>query len=130
MRSMTNQLATARAAIAAEIKHLAAEQMKLEKVLAQLDGRPSGGSMPAAPQVGTKRRGRPPMKQQKAASASDLQTALGIIEQSGKKGIKAIKLAYEVKKVGATKPEKADLLGSEKVKMIGKGGGSTYVWTA
>ncbi|MGN6504073.1 MAG: hypothetical protein ACTHM6_00770 [Tepidisphaeraceae bacterium] len=122
---MTNSLATARAAISAEIKHLASEQAKLERVLAQLDsGRAVGVVAP-----GAKRRGRPPLKA-KPQGGGDISEALALIEGAGKKGMKALKLAHQLKQTGGYRPSKSELLESNKVKMVGTGGGSTYIWIA
>lgn len=118
---MTETLSTARQAIQAEIKRLAGEQSKLEKILAQLDD--SGASVAETGPTGKRkytRRTKP--------AAGDVQGALKLIEKAGKGGIKAIKLAHEIKKTGGAKPSKIELLATDKVKMTGTGGGSTYVY--
>ena len=44
--------------------------------------------------------------------------------------MKAIKPSYMLKDAGHNKVGKLELLGTNRVKMTGKGGGSTYVYTA
>ncbi|MDB5326239.1 MAG: hypothetical protein JWM57_1808 [Phycisphaerales bacterium] len=117
---MNATLSTARQAILAEIKRLAAEQSKLEKILAQL-----GDSGTSASEVST---GKRKYTRRAKPAAGDVQGALKLIEKAGKGGIKAIKLAHEIKKAGGSKPSKIELLATDKVKMTGTGGGSTYVY--
>ncbi|MGC4033787.1 MAG: hypothetical protein QM754_19060 [Tepidisphaeraceae bacterium] len=116
---MTSSISTIRQAITAEIKVLTAELNKLQKVLAQLgeDDSPVAG-----------RGGKRKYTRRQKTSEGDVETAIGLIEKAGKGGIKAIKLAYELKNLGGSKVAKNDLLATEKVKMTGKGGGSTYVY--
>lgn len=99
----------------------------MEKILAQLSDEDD-----AAP----RRRGRPvgsgtgkrKYTRREKSSETDVANAIKLIEKAGKAGIKAIKLAHEIKKAGGAKPSKLDLLATEKVKMTGTGGGSTYVF--
>lgn len=130
-----NQLDTARQAIAQEIRDLAVRQAQLQKILDQLTGGTSGGGgrVQSAPKAvaakALRRRGRPrknPLPE--LASPSDVNATVELIEQAGKKGVKAIALAYQVKKAGLTKPEKQQLLDTQKVKMTGKGGAATYIY--
>lgn len=118
---MNASLNTARQAISAEIKRHAAEQAKLEKILAQLDG----DSAPAEKATPT---GRRKYTRRQKATEQDVTNAIKLIEKAGKGGIKAIKLAHEIKRSGGMKPSKLDLLASDKVKMTGTGGGSTYTF--
>ncbi|MGN6507514.1 MAG: hypothetical protein ACTHM6_18310 [Tepidisphaeraceae bacterium] len=123
----TPHLASARSAIQSEIAFLKSEQARLAKVLELLggEGRPADIAM-----SGTtgKKRGRKPKALKAAAAEADLNKALELIKDAGKDGIKAIKLAHELKKSGHTPVGKVPLLSSEKVKMTGKGGGSTYAY--
>ena len=122
---MSNSLATARQAIASEIKRLAADQVRLQKILKDLDGdeKSTKSAEPAAPSTGKRKYTR-----RAKASENDVQTAVKLIEKAGKGGIKAIKLAHEIKRSGGTKVGKNDLLATDKVKMTGTGGGSTYIF--
>lgn len=129
-----NQLDTARQAISQEIRRLASEQSRLEKILEQLGGGSSGRATAsiAAAVVATspRKRGRPRKNPAPdVASASDVNGAVDLIEKAGKKGVKAIALAYQIKKAGFAKPDKQQLIDTQKVKMVGKGGASTYVYT-
>lgn len=116
---MTSSISTIRQAITAEVKRLTTELNKLQKLLGQL-----GEEETAASERGGKRK----YTRRQKTSEGDLESAVGIIEQAGKGGIKAIKLAYELKRQGGSKVSKNDLLATEKIKMTGKGGGSTYVY--
>ena len=125
---MTNSLATARQAIASEIKRLAADQVRLQKILKDLDGdEKSTKSVDAAPATAPAT-GKRKYTRRAKASENDVQTAVKLIEKAGKGGIKAIKLAHEIKRAGGMKVAKNDLLATDKVKMTGTGGGSTYIY--
>lgn len=91
----------------------------------QLDGSSDSAPTPAPEKSTT---GRRKYTRRQKPSEQDVATAIKLIEKAGKGGIKAIKLAHEIKRAGGMKPAKADLLASEKVKMTGTGGGSTYVF--
>ncbi|MGC4031658.1 MAG: hypothetical protein QM754_07985 [Tepidisphaeraceae bacterium] len=120
---MISSLTTVRATVQSEIKRLTAELAKLEKILSQLGDAGDSASEPTGGKAGKRKYTR-----RQPTGEQDVATALKLIEEAGKGGIKAIKLAYEVKKTGGGKPSKVDLLATEKVKMTGKGGGSTYVY--
>ena len=120
---MTDSITTARQAIQAEIKRLAGEQAKLEKILVQLGE--EGTSSDAGERQGN---GKRKYTRRQKANDNDVQNAIKLIEKAGKGGIKAIKLAYEMKRAGGSKVGKAELLASDKIKMTGTGGGSTYVY--
>ncbi|MDB5327025.1 MAG: hypothetical protein JWM57_2594 [Phycisphaerales bacterium] len=120
---MTSSLSNVRNAIQSEIKQLRAELAKLEKVLSQLGD--SGDFSDPAIRGST---GKRKYTRRQRSGEQDVSAALKLIEKAGKGGIKAIKLAHEIKKAGGDKPSKVDLLATEKVKMTGKGGGSTYIY--
>lgn len=120
---MSDSLTTARQAIQSEIKRLAADQARLEKVLRDLEG--GGKSADAPSSAGT---GKRKYTRRQKANAADVDAAVKLIEKAGKGGIKAIKLAHEIKRSGGTKVGKNDLLATDKVKMTGTGGGSTYTY--
>lgn len=119
---MSDSLATARQAIQAEIKRLASDQARLEKVLKDLGGESKSAD------AGTSDGGKRKYTRRQKASPGDVDAAVKLIEKAGKGGIKAIKLAHEIKRSGGTKVGKNDLLATDKVKMTGTGGGSTYVY--
>lgn len=122
-----NQLETARQAISQEIRRLASEQARLQRILDQLGGGSNGAVGLIA--GGPRRRGRPRKNPLPVvASPEEVNRAVEMIEKAGKKGIKAIALAYQVRKAGLTKPEKQQLLDTQKVKMVGKGGAATYIF--
>ncbi len=130
-----NPLETARQAISSEIRRLASEQSRLQKILDQLGGGSEPRVAPVAASVAApsalRKRGRPRKNPLPVgATASDISSAVEIIEKAGKKGVKAIALAYMIRKAGFIKPEKQQLIDTQKVKMIGKGGASTYVYSA
>ncbi|MGC4033483.1 MAG: hypothetical protein QM754_17475 [Tepidisphaeraceae bacterium] len=121
---MYTSTSNVRNAIQSEIKQLSAELAKLEKLLSQL-GDSVGESEHGSAGRGT---GKRKYTRRELTGQEDVAAALKLIEAAGKGGIKAIKLAHEIKKTGGGKPSKVDLLATEKVKMTGKGGGSTYVY--
>jgi len=140
-----DQLEIARRALQQEISALSAEIARLEDVLAALGGSDSiapyakraGGSAAASSssdaEEAPRRRGRPKgsgnaAKASSAASGGDVDSALELIEQAGRKGIKALALAAAIKKAGGNRPSKEDLLASGKVKQAGRGGGTTYTY--
>ena len=75
-----------------------------------------------------RKRGRKSAADKAAAAEAELAKAVELIQASGKGGIKAIKLSHEMRKAGHGKVNKIDLLGTEKIRMTGKGGASTYVF--
>jgi hypothetical protein len=111
---------------------LRAETARLENVLASIEpnglvasaapaDRPVkvGNASPAAEASGTSTHGR---------SAGS--PALEIIQTSGRKGIKALALSSQLKKAGEDRPSKDELIATGKVKVSGKGGGTTYTYSA
>lgn len=117
---MSNAISNVRQAITAEIKLLTGELNKLQKMLAQLGEAGEATNLSPTGKRKYTRRAKP--------AVVDVSEALKLIEEAGKGGIKAIKLAHQLKKNGGGKPSKIDLLATDKVKMTGKGGGSTYVY--
>ena len=117
-----DQLDTARKAIQSEIDFLAKEQKRLLSILDQLRTSPDllSSSSPA-------KRGRKSSADKAAASEADLTKALEFIEAAGKGGVKAIRLASLLKKAGHSKVSKEGLLGTGRVKVTGKRGGTAYV---
>ena len=125
-----DNLTSAQKSITAEIKRLAAEQARLEKILSQLGGRAvttSAVTGAEGAEATPKRRGRKP-KPRPAVNEADLSAAMKMIEEAGRKGIRAIRLASLLKKDGVSKPDKAALLGTDKVRLSGNGGAATYTW--
>ena len=120
---MYSSLSIAREAIAAEIKRLAADQTKLAKALAQLGGGTAGSGSSGPPTAKRK------YTRRQQVGEPDVTAAVKLIEKAGKGGIKAIKLAHEIKRCGGIKPTKADLLATDKVRMTGTRGASTYIYT-
>ncbi|MDB5325687.1 MAG: hypothetical protein JWM57_1256 [Phycisphaerales bacterium] len=118
-----SHLSAARAAIAQEISFLKREQARLHSVLEQLG---SGGD--AASVAPRKKRGRKSAADKAADSEASLAKAIELIRTAGKSGIKAIKLAHELRRAGHGKVGKTDLLKTEQIKKTGTGGGSTYVF--
>ena len=125
-----NAYSTIRQAVTAEIKKLTAELTKLQKMLSQLDddSAPTERAATSGNSGNSGNTGKRKYTRRQKPSDGDVQSALKLIEKAGKSGIKAIKLAYEMKKAGSNKVGKAELLASEKVKMSGTGGGSTYTY--
>jgi len=139
-----DQLAIARRALEDEIAALTAEVARLEQVLQQLGGTASiapyakyatsAATAPAAVSAeAPKRRGRPKgsgnvAKASPAASGGAIGGALELIQQAGRKGIKALALAAAIKKAGGNRPSKDELLATGKVKQAGRGGGTTYTY--
>ena len=115
-----SNLQTARSALVTHINFLKAEQARLNSVLVQL-GSPGDEST-------GKKRGRKSAADKAATSETELAAAVDMVRGAGKGGIKAIKLAHELRRAGHGKVSKIDLLGTQKIKMTGKGGGSTYVY--
>ena len=116
---------TIRTAVTAEIKKLTTELAKLTKMLADLgDTAPALSNDRSSTHNGGKRK----YTRRQKPNENDVANAVKIIQGAGKGGIKAIKLAYELKKVGGNKIGKDALLATEKVKMTGTGGGSTYTF--
>ena len=115
---------TIRTAVSAEIKKLTTELAKLNKMLAEL-----GDTAPAlSNDRSSTHSGKRKYTRRQQPNENDIASAVKIIQGAGKGGIKAIKLAYEMKKQGGNKIGKEALLATEKVKMTGKGGGSTYTY--
>ena len=137
-----DQLAIARRAIEDEISALSTEITRLEKVLETLGGTDSIApynkyasapasplkAAPAAAAIAAPRRGRPPQAAAVAKGNGDVSSALELIKGAGKKGIKALSLASLIKKAGGDRPSKEELLATDKIKMSGKGGGTTYTY--
>lgn len=138
-----DQLAIARRAIEEEISALSAEVERLHKVLGHLGVTTSIApyskttmSAPAAKASASAaapaKRGRPKGVKSAAkatpASSSDISAALEFVKSAGKKGIKALSLASLIKKAGGSRPSKEELLATDKVKMTGRGGGTTYTF--
>ena len=128
-----DNITSAQQALTAEIKKLAAEQSRLERILAQLTGSNGNASATSTSSSGSesqgagKRRGRKP-KARPQVDESALSAALDMIRESGRSGISAIRLASQLKKSGSNKPDKLSLLGTNKVRISGNGGAATYTW--
>jgi hypothetical protein len=117
---MSTAFSSIRQAITTEIKRLTGELNKLQKMLSHLGEEGEVANLSPTGKRKYTRRAKP--------AVVDVSDALKLIEEAGKGGIKAIALAHKLKKNGGGKPSKTDLLATEKVKMTGKGGGSTYVF--
>ena len=126
----SNSLDVATTALQAEADYYFAEAKRLQGIIDQINGGSSGGAPKRAgrPAGSGKKRGRKPNKQKNgSASASDLSRALEIIKGE-KKGVKALKLAAELKKAKVNRPSKDELLATGRVKQSGTGGGTTYTF--
>jgi hypothetical protein len=124
-----DQLAIARRALQTEIDALTAEIQRLERV------RISISPESVIPAAASSSLSRPFVGQSELNAASAAGTvisdggALQLIREAGRKGIKALGLASQLKKAGLSRPSKEELLATGKVKVSGKGGGTTYTFS-
>ena len=121
---MTENIATVASGLRAEIERLRAEAGRLTDLLGQLDG--DDASEPARLPTVTASRGKKRGRKPKHATAADVEAVVRLIRDVGNQGVRALKLSRMVDAAGLPRVGKVELLASDRVKVSGNRGGTTY----